>query len=414
MPPLRDRKEDIPLLVRSFLRHFSKTNEKKATELTGDAMNALLVYDWPGNVRELRTAIEHGVVMATGPKITIRDLPAAVRQAAGTTLPRGISPAKAYGRKIQPARHSETEKKLIMQALAATSGNVTAAAQKLGISRRTLHRKINEMNKRSNPPPAQRLDNQPRHGMPGSADFIQRTVHELETGAAVVWLRRGLVVLGIAAFAAIYFTQEFRGLATSQAMDQAQIGREIARGHLWQTKFARPRSIGQFLGHGKNVPQKIWYDTYNAPLPPLVDAVALFPIKSQLKMTAAGSVTYIGDQAIALMAILLFLLSVVILFLVARRLFDQRLALDGLRSGVALRHVLAVLALGPAANAVAFFFNGTLYLLVRAVEAHYDGGRVGAWLALVGLGFGLLALGSCPNDLDVPGRSHLFRFSFST
>src|SRR3979411_3368099 len=60
MPPLRDRKEDIPLLVRSFLRHFCKTNEKPLLELTADAMNALLTYSWPGNVRELRTAIEHG------------------------------------------------------------------------------------------------------------------------------------------------------------------------------------------------------------------------------------------------------------------------------------------------------------------------------------------------------------------
>src|SRR5205085_9074000 len=64
MPPLRGRKEDIPLLVRAFLRHFSKANEKPVLDITTDAMNTLLAYDWPGNVRELRTAIEHGVVMA--------------------------------------------------------------------------------------------------------------------------------------------------------------------------------------------------------------------------------------------------------------------------------------------------------------------------------------------------------------
>src|SRR5438045_4461107 len=60
MPPLRARKEDIPLLVKSFLRHFSKANDKPVLELTPEAMNMLLAYDWPGNVRELRTAIEHG------------------------------------------------------------------------------------------------------------------------------------------------------------------------------------------------------------------------------------------------------------------------------------------------------------------------------------------------------------------
>jgi DNA-binding NtrC family response regulator len=109
-------------------------------------MDALLTYDWPGNVRELRTAIEHGVVMATGPKITLRDLPMAVRQAARAKLPGGVSAADAFGEKASPLDLHETEKKLIAQALAATNGNVTAAAKKLGISRRTLHRKINEMN----------------------------------------------------------------------------------------------------------------------------------------------------------------------------------------------------------------------------------------------------------------------------
>jgi DNA-binding NtrC family response regulator len=146
MPPLRERKEDIPILVRGFLRHFCKVNEKPLLDLTPDAMDALLTYDWPGNVRELRTAIEHGVVMATGPKITLRDLPMAVRQAASAVSARGISAAQAFGEKASPLDLHETEKKLIMRALATTNGNVTAAAKKLGISRRTLHRKINEMN----------------------------------------------------------------------------------------------------------------------------------------------------------------------------------------------------------------------------------------------------------------------------
>ena len=142
MPPLRARKEDIPLLVRSFLRHFCKANERPLLDLTADAMNTLLAYDWPGNVRELRTAIEHGVVMARGPKVNLRDLPAAVRQAApaaGTRL-------RSFDEGAGPLDLHATEKRLITQALATTKGNITAAAKKLGISRRTLHRKINEMN----------------------------------------------------------------------------------------------------------------------------------------------------------------------------------------------------------------------------------------------------------------------------
>jgi DNA-binding NtrC family response regulator len=146
MPPLRERKEDIPILVRGFLRHFCKLNDKPLLDLAPDAMDALLAYDWPGNIRELRTAVEHGVVMATGKQITLRDLPMAVRQTAIAKLPGGVSPTEAFGEKTSPLDLHETERRLIAQALAATNGNVTVAAKKLGISRRTLHRKINEMN----------------------------------------------------------------------------------------------------------------------------------------------------------------------------------------------------------------------------------------------------------------------------
>src|SRR6184192_1226165 len=146
MPPLRDRKEDIPLLVRGFLRHFCQQNEKSLLELTPEAMDALLAYNWPGNIRELRTATEHGVVMATEKQITLRHLPLAVRQAATAKLPAGVSVTEAFAEKSSLLDLHQTERRLITQALATTNGNVTAAAKKLGISRRTLHRKINEMN----------------------------------------------------------------------------------------------------------------------------------------------------------------------------------------------------------------------------------------------------------------------------
>ena len=80
MPPLRDRREDIPLMVQTFLKRSCHENDKPLRDLTSDAMNRLLEYHWPGNVRELRAAVDHGVVLATGPKITLRDLPLAVRQ----------------------------------------------------------------------------------------------------------------------------------------------------------------------------------------------------------------------------------------------------------------------------------------------------------------------------------------------
>ena len=226
--------------------------------------------------------------------------------------------------------------------------------------------------------------------MPGSAEFVQRAVHALEAGALAVWVRRSLVALAVIALAVYYF-YDFRGLATSQAMDQAQIGRAIASGHGWRTNFARPRAIGQLQANGKNVAQKIWSDTYNAPLPPFVDAIALWPIKSHWQMTTSNLV-YSGDKVIAAMSIFLFLLSVLVLFFTARRLFDRRLAL--LACGlVVLCDMLWQYSLsGLPQMLLLLLFNTTIYALVRAVEAQYDGRRVDRWLAAVGVGFGLLAL----------------------
>ncbi len=150
MPPVRERKEDIPLLTNAFLKSFARDNGKPVREFTADAMQAILAYDWPGNVRELRTAVEHGVVMATGPRITLRDLPANVRQAATGKSPVSLPTSS------QPYNLHETEHRMIERALAEAKGNVTLAAKKLGISRRTLHRKLKAMREppADSPPPA--------------------------------------------------------------------------------------------------------------------------------------------------------------------------------------------------------------------------------------------------------------------
>jgi len=142
MPPLRDRKVDIPLLVETFLKDTAAENGKPLRELTSEAMNAILEYDWPGNVRELRTAIEHGVVMASSQKITLRDLPAGLRSQKEHPVA-----APPSGLNLQ-----ETETALILRALDDSRGNRTEAARMLGISRRTLHRRLKELNisKRSN------------------------------------------------------------------------------------------------------------------------------------------------------------------------------------------------------------------------------------------------------------------------
>ncbi|MCX6967075.1 MAG: sigma-54 dependent transcriptional regulator [Verrucomicrobia bacterium] len=141
LPPLRERKEDIPLLVNAFLKQFAKENGKPVRELTAEATEAILAYHWPGNVRELRTAVEHGVVMATGAKIGLRDFPMAVRQL-GAPKPQGRGSIPAPGSYLNL---HETEHRLIMRALDESKGNRTQAAKRLGISRRTLHRRLQEL-----------------------------------------------------------------------------------------------------------------------------------------------------------------------------------------------------------------------------------------------------------------------------
>ena len=135
LPSLRERASDIPLLAKAFLKEFAVENDKNVNDFTPEALEALMNYAWPGNVRELRTAIEHAVVLTRGEKIGLRDLPPALRAAAP-----GGGPARLLA---QPdLTVAQAEKQLMMRALKECAGNRTEAAKKLGLSRRTLHRKL--------------------------------------------------------------------------------------------------------------------------------------------------------------------------------------------------------------------------------------------------------------------------------
>ncbi|MDR0534448.1 MAG: sigma-54 dependent transcriptional regulator [Verrucomicrobiales bacterium] len=134
LPPLRERKEDIPLLASSFLKEFTKENHKGDLRFSSAAEEALQRYNWPGNVRELRTAVEHGVVLCRDKEILLKDLPPALKNNDGST-PLVTS---------NTLNLNEMEKASIIRALEQCDQNRTAAAKLLGISRRTLHRKLNE------------------------------------------------------------------------------------------------------------------------------------------------------------------------------------------------------------------------------------------------------------------------------
>jgi DNA-binding NtrC family response regulator len=135
LPPLRDRPEDIPLLAQAFLTQVARDNGKPVNRFSADAMDALMRHRWPGNVRELRTAVEHAVVLCKGDKITPRDLPPWVRNPVD-------APAAPAVKATNDLSIEENEKQLIIRALKQTNGNRTLAAKKLGMSRRTLYRKL--------------------------------------------------------------------------------------------------------------------------------------------------------------------------------------------------------------------------------------------------------------------------------
>ena len=134
VPPLRERKDDIPLLASAFLREFADENGKAIEGFDPKARAALYAYRWPGNVRELRNCVESAVVMAKGSLVALDDLPPSVGEAGGVDvirIPSGSSMAEA-------------EKVMIRETLAAQGGNKSRTAEILGIGRKTLYQKLED------------------------------------------------------------------------------------------------------------------------------------------------------------------------------------------------------------------------------------------------------------------------------
>jgi DNA-binding NtrC family response regulator len=139
LPPLRDRKEDLPLLVEAFVRECSERNDRSIAGVSDRVMAAFHKHNWPGNIRELRNVIERATIVAKGPLIELEDLPPlegagllAAAAPAGDALVAGMTVGDA-------------ERRLIEITLVSTDGNKTRAAEMLGISLKTLHNKLNRM-----------------------------------------------------------------------------------------------------------------------------------------------------------------------------------------------------------------------------------------------------------------------------
>jgi DNA-binding NtrC family response regulator len=139
LPPLSARAGDIPLLADRFLKECCERNARQIEGMTPDAMSILAAYAWPGNVRELRNTIEKMVVLSRSDRLTARDVPANIRDAV-----RGTAGGGARAPMLTSGSLAETERRKIFAVLEKNEGNRTRAAEELGISRRTLHRKLRE------------------------------------------------------------------------------------------------------------------------------------------------------------------------------------------------------------------------------------------------------------------------------
>ncbi|MBI4124661.1 MAG: sigma-54-dependent Fis family transcriptional regulator, partial [Deltaproteobacteria bacterium] len=144
IPPLRERREDIPLLAKYFLEKFSHKNEKPFLEFTREAMEALLEYDWPGNVRELENAIERAVVLHHDTKVKRQYLPAPFQgnRKGGAGGAAVAMPASQAGARVLPL--NMVERYAIEQAFKACTGNVAKTARRLKIGQATLYRKLRQ------------------------------------------------------------------------------------------------------------------------------------------------------------------------------------------------------------------------------------------------------------------------------
>ena len=133
LPPLRERKEDIPLLAAHFLNKYAQAEGKELETISPEALELLMAYHWPGNVRELENAIERAVVLANPPEITAKDLPASVRSLGEKKIYESDNKLSSWIEKL--------EEEALRQALLECEGNISQTAKKLGIGRATIYRK---------------------------------------------------------------------------------------------------------------------------------------------------------------------------------------------------------------------------------------------------------------------------------
>ena len=255
-------------------------------------------------------------------------------------------------------------------------------------------------------------------GTSGSTETrLQSFIHAIEQGRFALVLRGFIFAVVIIAIALVYLGWRFRGFASPDAMDQAQVAREISRGHGWSTEMIRPLALWQLTENKLPLPKEQFPDTYNAPLPPLVNSVAIKLAGDKVKF-AEHEYILPAERLIVALSMICFLASIGVQYLLLRRLFDTRLAFWASSATLVCDLCWQFTLSGLPQMLMLLLFNAALYALVRALQIHRAleaganpgtvptvpspregkapevarSGKVLIWMGLAGVLFGLLAL----------------------
>jgi hypothetical protein len=222
---------------------------------------------------------------------------------------------------------------------------------------------------------------------------LQALIHRLEEGGWAPWIGRALLAMAVVYVACAWFFKDsgFRGLGHEKAMDQAQISRELARGHGFSTLLIRPATLWQLKSQELPIPKGPIPDTFHAPLNPFLGSLVLRAFPQAATMTPDGAVC-VGDKLLAGLQLAFFLLAVLVHHRVTLRLFDRRLA--SLTTGLLLlcEAFWDFSMSGLPQMLMLFLFSCALYFMVRLLQASNSGTPTVRWSACSGACLGLLAL----------------------
>ncbi|MEX1044964.1 MAG: hypothetical protein WEC73_02440 [Chthoniobacterales bacterium] len=222
---------------------------------------------------------------------------------------------------------------------------------------------------------------------------IQKFLHAFEQGSVAVWVRRILVILVLVVVSAVWFSLKFNGFNDPDAMDQAQIGRQLASGQGYSTLYARPLALHVMLARTGEIRRPL-PEVDQAPLGPAVNA-AVLRLSGMDFAFAPGSLVSPAERAITVAGFVFFAASLLLIYLLGRRLFDARLALLGTGLILVMDLYWRFSFSGLPQMAMLFFFSGALYALLAALDAQDAGrgGRAHLWTLLAALLLALTTLG---------------------